>query len=473
MLTMKILAPFKVLAGLSALLLLAGPFYSFAQDSIRTRLDTYMRAAEKTGFNGDVLTAKNGKIVYQQAFGYRDFDSRALLDNQSAFTLCSVSKQFTAMAVMLLKEQHKLKLTDTLRKYFPELPYHNITIANMLTHTSGLPDYQLLMVHNWDHSKIAGNADLIKMLAEKRPLVFFKPGEKYRYCNTGYVMLAAIIEQVSGRPFQDFMREYIFKPAHMGSSHIYNPATSSIKPRYARGFMYVDSLKKYVPAVNVYPLVYYLGGIVGDAGVVSTTGDLLKWDGALKNKVLLNKHDQEDMFGPHALIDTLSKIYYGYGVVTGKSDLGPYITHEGIWPGYRTCLTRYTDHDITIIVLSNNESNAVGTSRALSYIMHGKEVVPPYQHKEIAIDPQKLIPLTGTYLSPAPVEIIAVNGKLYRHRAGTPDIELKPESNTKFFYADSSDRQVEFTIDANGNVLKAYLVANGIRSELVKQKPTS
>ena len=473
MLTMKILAPFKVLAGLSALLLLAGPFYSFAQDSIRTRLDTYMRAAEKTGFNGDVLTAKNGKIVYQQAFGYRDFDSRALLDNQSAFTLCSVSKQFTAMAVMLLKEQHKLKLTDTLRKYFPELPYHNITIANMLTHTSGLPDYQLLMVHNWDHSKIAGNADLIKMLAEKRPPVFFKPGEKYRYCNTGYVMLAAIIEQVSGRPFQDFMREYIFKPAHMGSSHIYNPATSSIKPRYARGFMYVDSLKKYVPAVNVYPLVYYLGGIVGDAGMVSTTGDLLKWDRALKNKVLLNKHDQEDMFGPHALIDTLSKIYYGYGVVTGKSDLGPYITHEGIWPGYRTCLTRYTDHDITIIVLSNNESNAVGTSRALSYIMHGKEVVPPYQHKEIAIDPQKLIPLTGTYLSPAPVEIIAVNGKLYRHRAGTPDIELKPESNTKFFYADSSDRQVEFTIDANGNVLKAYLVANGIRSELVKQKPTS
>jgi CubicO group peptidase (beta-lactamase class C family) len=332
------------------------------------------------------------------------------------------------------------------------------------------------MVHNWNHNNVAGNADLIKMLADKKPPVFFKPGEKYRYCNTAYALLASIVEKVSGQPLKDFMSARIFKPLNMMSSALYNPAIDHKNDKiadYADGVVYADTLKRYVPAMMAYPLVYYLAGIVGDGGVSSMTGDLLKWDRALKNNTLLNKHDQEDMFGPHALIDTLSKIYYGYGVVTGKSDLGPYIAHEGIWPGYRTCLTRYTDRDITIIVLSNNESDAVGTSRALSYIMHGKEVVPPYQHKEIAIDPQKLMPLAGTYLSPAPVQIIAVNGKLYRHRAGTPDIELKPESDTKFFYADSSDRQVEFTVDANGNVLKAYLIANGVRSELVKQKRKS
>src|SRR6185312_8161482 len=165
---------------LSVAFLMSRADYSFGQDSIQNSLAMYMQAAAKMGFSGNVLTAKNGRIVYQQAFGYRNLDTKQLLDNQSAFTLCSVSKQFTAMGIMVLKEQHKLKLADSLRQYFPELPYHNITIANMLTHTSGLPDYQLLMVHNWDHSKVAQNADLIKMLADKKPPVFFKPGEKYR-----------------------------------------------------------------------------------------------------------------------------------------------------------------------------------------------------------------------------------------------------------------------------------------------------
>src|SRR5665213_1602221 len=123
---------------------------SSAQDSTRLRLDAYMQAAAKMGFNGSILAAKNGKIVYQRSFGYKNLDTKEPLDNQTAFTLCSVSKQFTAMAIMLLNKQHKLRLSDSLRQYFPELPYHDITIENMLTHTSGLPDYQLLMVHNWD-----------------------------------------------------------------------------------------------------------------------------------------------------------------------------------------------------------------------------------------------------------------------------------------------------------------------------------
>lgn len=463
----------KWICLLCTVLAFIGPGYSFSQDNVNNSLAKYMEAAAKMGFNGNVLTAKNGEIIYQHAFGYRNFETKELLDNQTAFTLCSVSKQFTAMGIMLLKKEHKLKLTDSLRQYFPELPYHNITIENMLTHTSGLPDYQLLMVHNWDHNKIANNADLIRMLADKKLPGFFKPGQKYRYCNTAYVLLAAIIEKVSGKSYKDFMTAHIFRPLRMEYTGVYNPYIDHDGDKmrdYADGFMYSDSLKTYVPAATIYPLVHYLGGIVGDGGISSTTADLLKWDRALKNHKLLSKTDQDDMLGNHALMDTLSKIYYGYGVSTGKNEIGNYIVHEGIWPGYRTCLTRYTDRDITIIVLSNNESNAVGTSRALSYIMAGKDIVQPYVHKEITIDPQKLTPLTGTYLSPAPVEIVAVNGKLYRHRAGTPDIELKPESGTKFFYADSSDRQIEFVMDGNGNVVKAYLVANGIRSELVKQK---
>ena len=447
------------------------PAHSYGQDSSKYHLDAYMQAAFKTGFNGNVLVAKKGRIIYQQAFGFRNFDTKISLDNQSVFTMCSVSKQFTAMAIMLLSEAHKLMLNDTLRQYLPELPYQHITIANMLDHTSGLPDYQLLMVHNWDHNQIANNTDLIKMLAAKRPLVFFKPGEKYRYSNTGYVLLASIIEKVSGQSYQDFITDHIFKPLGMRSSAIYAQPNDHPAGRiadYADGFMYSDSLKKYVPAVNVYPLVRYLAGIDGDAGVSTTTGDLLKWDRAINHYMLLTKKDQDDMLAPHTLIDTARKLYYGYGIETGENELGSFIMHEGIWPGYRTCLTRYVGPDITIIIFSNNESNAVGVSRALGFIISGREVIPPYLHKEMKLQAEELSRYTGTYLSPAPVELISRSGKLYRHRDGTPDIELKPESRTKFFYADASDRQVEFVV-VNGKVVKAYLIANGIRSELARQ----
>jgi len=456
---------------LSALFIFTDPARSCGQDSSKYHLDAYMQGAYKTGFNGNVLVAKKGRIIYQRAFGYRNFDTKIPLDNQSDFTMCSVSKQFTAMAIMLLNEAHKLTLNDTLRQYFPELPYQHITIANMLDHTSGLPEYQLLMVHNWDHNQIATNADLIKMLAAKRPPVFFKPGEKYRYSNTAYVLLASIIEKVSGQSYKDFIRTHIFKPLRMRSSEIYNQANDHPKGKiqdYADGFMYVDSLKKYVPAVKVYDLVHYLSGIEGDLGVSTTTGDLLKWDKALKNSTLLSKEDQDDMLAPHTLIDTAGKIYYGYGVETGKNELGSYIMHEGIWPGYRTCLTRYVETDIIIIVFSNNESNAVGVSRALSYIASGREVIAPYQHKQITLDTAEVERFAGTYLTPAPVEFISRGGKLYRHRNGTPDIELKPESSTKFFYDDASDRQMEFVM-VGDKVVKAYLIANGIRSELARQ----
>jgi hypothetical protein len=240
---------------------------------------------------------------------------------------------------------------------------------------------------------------------------------------------------------------------------------------YAYGFAYSDSLKKFVTPVKIkaYELVYFVSGIAGDGDVATTTGDLLKWDRALKKHKLLSKPDQDDMLSPHILYDTLSKIYYGYGDAMGTNELGPYISHEGIWPGYRACLTRYPDQDITVIVLSNNESSATGTSRALSFIAFGKEVVPPYMHNEIAIDSALLKPLAGTYLSPAPVELTVHNGKLYRHKASTADIELKPESTTKFFYADSSDRQIEFLLDAQGKVEKTWLISNGIKSALIKQ----
>jgi CubicO group peptidase (beta-lactamase class C family) len=453
------------------------PVSVLAQDSILVHLDAYMKAVQKLGFNGNVLVAKKGRIIYQQAFGYRNLDTKEPLDNNSVFTVASVSKQFTAAAILLLKEQHKLELTDSLRQYFPELPYHDVTIKEMLTHTSGLPDYFLFMGKYWDHNQIAHNGDVIRLLAEKKPPAFFKPGSRFRYSNTAYVVLASIVEKVSGQSFNDFVADRIFKPLHMKQSRVYTTLNNHIEKilDYAEGFTFSDSVKRYVPAdsVKAFQLVDYLAGTSGDKSIATTTGDLLKWDIALKHSQLLEKADLDNMMTPRVLIDTTLKIYYGYGVELGKTAFGNYVSHEGIWPGYRTIMTRYKEADLTVEVLSNNESNAIGTSIALTNILFNKEVILPYKHIEIKLAPDNFNAYLGSYLTPGPMQLITRDGRLYRHKDGTTDIELKPESETKFFYADSSDRQIEFKVDNGGHVLKVYLIANGIRSELTKTIDTN
>jgi CubicO group peptidase (beta-lactamase class C family) len=454
-------------------LLVFGPCFLYGQNNYAFRLNEYMQAEAKMGFNGNVLVADNGNIIYQKAFGYSNLETKKLLDNNTAFSIASVSKQFTAMGIMLLKQQGKLRLSDSLRKYFPQLPYQHISIENMLDHTSGLPEYFTMMGTYWDNTKTAYNDNMVHMLMLSQPPVHFKPGLHYRYNNTAYVLLASIIEKVSRLSYSDFMVKYIFEPLKMTSSRaeLSKNDLDGKKPGYAYGFSYSDSLKKYVLShdIEAFKLVDYLSGIVGDKNIITTTGDLLKWDRAIKNNTLLTEVNQRNMLAPHVLLDTALNTFYGYGVSTGKNELGDYIVHEGIWPGYRACLTRYVASDITVIVLSNNESNAVGVSRALSFIMYNKEVIAPYHHVEIPIDTAKIKPFLGTYLTPTPVDIILRNGKLYRHKAGTRDVELKQESPTKLFYADLTDRQIEFQVDGVGYVVKTFLISNGVKTELFKE----
>src|SRR5476651_1007307 len=140
------------------LLFLLLPFCAIAQQN---KIDPYMQAEFVNGFIGNVLVAKDNTIIYQKSFGQRNLDSALLLDNHSVFELASTSKQFTAMGILLLEQKGKLKLNDTLRKFFPELPYYRVTIYQMLTHTSGLPDYMSEMKNKWDHHRIAFNKDMI------------------------------------------------------------------------------------------------------------------------------------------------------------------------------------------------------------------------------------------------------------------------------------------------------------------------
>src|SRR5450631_255876 len=451
------------------------PLTVLSQKDTSKLLDTYMRAqVEVNHFNGNVLVAKSGNILYQKAFGYSNYNTKVLLDNNSVFELASVSKQFTAMGILMLIEKGKLSFTDTLRKFFPELPYSNVTIQKLLTHTSGLPDYMDAMDQKWDHKNIAFNNDMIQFLAKEKVPENFSPGTKWEYSNTAYAILASIIEKVSGLSYKDYMYKNIFKPLEMSHSRVYNTRRSKkdTVADYAYGFVFSDSLKRYITpdSLKAYDFVIYLDGIVGDGTINSTTGDLLKWDRALKNHALLNEAAQNQMFSPQSVMDTINKVYYGYGVTVGKDQFGNFISHSGGWPGYATNLARYIAKDFTIIILSNNESNAYNIGYAVAGILFDAPVVLPYVHKEIIIDTNSLNRYTGSYHrdSTLRINIIKKVDKLYRHREGTTDVELKPESNTKFFYGDRTDRQIEFETDQNGHVTKFWLINCGLKTEFDK-----
>jgi CubicO group peptidase (beta-lactamase class C family) len=418
--------------------------------AISKQLDEFLTGQQKYfRFNGNVLVAENGKIVFQKSYGYANFDSQRLLNDSSVFELASVSKQFTATGILILKDQGKLQLTDSLRKFFPELPYSNITIWNMLTHTSGLPDYESAMNEKWDRKKIAFNNDMIGFLAKEKLPVLFAPGAKWMYSNTAYAILASIIEKISGESFQNFMAQTIFQPLSMKHTRIYN-TRRSVKDtiaNYGYGFLYNDSLQKHIlpDSLPDFSFVYYLDGIVGDGCVNSTTADLLKWDRAVKN----------------------SK--YGFGLFMDKNDFGTIISHSGGWPGYATFLARNADKDQTYIILSNNESPSPRLCLSLQNIMAGKPVVTAYEHKEIKMDSMALEPFTGKYKTiDNEISLERRGNKLFRVSPNGQSIELKPESANKFFYSDGSDRQIEFETDASKKINNVWLVAFGIKSPLQK-----
>jgi CubicO group peptidase (beta-lactamase class C family) len=457
------------------ILLLLLPFSLTAQKDYSSLLRQFMNGQhDYFRFNGNILVAKGGNIIDQQSLGYADFNSKRLLNDSSVFELASVSRQFTAMGIMILKEKRQLSYDDYVIKFLPDFPYDNITIRHLLTHTSGLPSYEDQFEKNWDRKKIAFNKDILDMLKQRKDTLLFNPGSKWKYSNTGYALLALIIDKVWGMSYNDFMAKYIFQPLGMTHTFIYNTrrSTGKIPANYAIGFVYSDSLKRYIlpDSLSKFDMVYYLDGIVGDGCVNSTTGDLLKWDRALYTDKLVSKATLNEMLSP--LVQTSpsdTTNFYGFGVmVQPKSPNGEIISHTGSWPGYATFISRHVDNDETIILLSNNETSPALINAAVESILSDQPLIMPYEHKEVKIDPALLDRYVGKYSAFLTLVFIKKDGKLYRHRNGTPDIELKPESETKFFYSDGTDRQIEFEVDPSGKVVKTWFMNTGQKGELKK-----
>lgn len=307
-------------------------------------------------FSGVVLVAQEGRPVYHKAFGFRNFETRQPLDTTSVFELASVSKQFTAMAIMMLEEEGKLDYDDALEKYIPGLPYSGVRIRHLLNHTSGLPDYQAVMDQHWDKTKVAGNDDNIEYLKRYKPPKRFEPGEKYEYSNTGYMLLASIAEKASGQDFIAFCRERIFTPLAMGSTDIRTIAAKQALPHMAWGHLYVAEKQRYVRA-DSFPAFNYaiwLGNRKGPGRISATASDLLRWDQALYTQKLVKKETLAQAFRAATLNDGSSSAY-GFGWMIGENaGKGAVVMHTGDNPGYKTRIVRYLDQNRTVILLCNN-----------------------------------------------------------------------------------------------------------------------
>jgi len=321
-------------------------------EKVSHKLDSLLqRINKRQDFHGSLLVAKNGKIVYNNQVGYADFKNKEPLNEASVFQLASVSKQFTAAAIMLLYERNQIKLTDTVNKYFPNFPYEHVTITNLLNHTGGLPKYFWVAEHKWKQEKAPTNSEMMTLLASSDVLRFFKPGRNFDYSNTGYIVLASIVEKISGTSFNDFVKKNIFDPLNMKDSFVYSFENDNIRANQLDGYRLYRGWRhlKINNTVN--------DAIVGDKNVYTTSEDLFKWTLGLNNGKLLSKESLDLMYAKGETVYG-RKIPYGFGFRIDTKDQNT-IYHHGKWNGFSTGLTQYQEDDLVVIVLEHTSYNAM------------------------------------------------------------------------------------------------------------------
>ena len=319
---------------------------------VRSKLDSLLQRINKRhDFHGAILVAKNKKIVYNSQVGFADFKKKTPLNETSIFQLASVSKQFTAAAIMLLNERNQIKLTDTVNKFFPDFPYEHVTIKNLLNHTAGLPKYFWVAEHKWQQKKAPTNIEMMGLLEASNVRRFFKPGRNFDYSNTGYFVLASIVEKISGTSFSSFLKTNIFEPLEMKHSYVYSFENDSIKKNQLEGYRLHRGWRhlKIRSTVN--------DAIVGDKNVYTTAEDLFKWTLGLNTGRLLTKGSLDLMYSKGETVYG-RKVQYGFGFRIKTSGQKSIYQH-GRWNGFSTGLTKYLEDDLVVIVLEHTSYNAM------------------------------------------------------------------------------------------------------------------
>lgn len=303
-------------------------------------LDSIFKQQSQLGFfNGCVAVSYHDTLLYQASFGTENIATRAQLCNESVFQLASISKIFTGVAVMKLVEQQKLSVKDPLNKFFPGFPYAGTTVEHLLTHRSGLPNY-LYFYYQYakNDSQPFTNHRVLDILNEKQPRAAFRPGKRFQYCNTNYVLLALLVEQLSGRGFTSFMKEEIFEKAGMTHTTFYHPLDTFPHQTFA----FTTRKKQY--GTDIFDAIY------GDKGIFSTTGDMLLFSKALFGGKIISSVSQVT----RPKVPTKYGQFYGYGFRINPNMGDTILFHNGWWHGFRTAFHYRKRDKTTIVVLSNH-----------------------------------------------------------------------------------------------------------------------
>lgn len=423
----------------------------FAQNSgdLAARLDRAASAfQEHRHFMGTVLVAKSERVLLEKGYGMANLEWSVPNVPDAKFRLGSITKQFTATAILQLAEQHKLSVQDTACKYFDSCPdaWKKITIHQLLSHTSGIPSY----TDSADFPKptflrIPKTPSEILLLTKDKPLEF-EPGKQWKYSNSGYIFLGIIIEKVSGEKYADYIKKHIFDPLDMSNSGYDD--TEMVLPHRASGYQPCGQALCNADYIDM-SLPYSAGSLY------STVQDLYKWDRALYTDKVLGAASRKLMF-------TAVLKDYGYGWMLAPMVNHKQIGHGGGIPGFSSYIARFPEDDAVVIVLSNNiAANAGAVTAALASTLFGEKVSLPGEMKAIPLSASVLDRYVGTYqVGPLLITFTNEAGHLMVSPKGQPKLEALPSSETQFFI-EQVGAVFTFTQAPNGKAQEVKLEQGG------------
>ena len=415
--------------------------FSAAADPVDDFIEIYLKKKNIPGVA--VLVVQNGTVQRSKGYGIANLEHKVPVKPQTIFQSGSIGKQFTATAVMMLVEDNKVRLSDSISQYL-EVPekWKGITIRHLLNHTSGLGDYPESFSLKKDYTE----EELLAMITTQ-PLSF-SPGEKWSYSNLGYVTLGILIHKVSGQFYGDFLKQHVFDPIGMNSTRIISE--SDIIPNRAAGYTLVNGELKnqewVSPSLNS----------TADGSLYFTIEDLAKWDAALNTEVPLKTSSLQEMWTPVILNDGTTQ-QYGYGWGLGKTKSGKKIVeHGGAWQGFTSHIARYVDDGMTVATLCNlSGCDATYIAHKVAGF-HNTDLAPP-QHSAIQLPAATLNSYEGNYKLEERMTLkVKVSGNRLVAELPSESMELIPYDE-KLFFVEDSERTFEFVKDSNGKIIKMIL----------------
>lgn len=336
---------------------------------INPQIDSLIKSHVDNGFNGNIMYSEGDSIIFKKNYGYGTFETKDKLTDSSLFELGSVSKQFTAIAIITLIEANKLKYETEVREIIPDFRYEGMTIEHLLQHRSGLPElYSFAVKYKvWRKNGIATNEDVLAALIKHKPKLSFQSGTDHEYSNFGYLLLASIVEKVSGSTFSEYLKVHLFQPAGMSTSGVilreYSP---KVIANNTEGYA---NIKKGVKATERRSLIlsfkdhcfinskisHNLNGTYGGAGVSSSILEMELWKQALRHNKIITVESKNRMT---EILLKSGKIGYGFLVVNTVN--GIYYYHPGQWSGYTTQSLYFPDSNLYVVVFSNNDYQKTG-----------------------------------------------------------------------------------------------------------------